>query len=165
MNGIAIWGPTAVVVAIAMEGWAALLHRFVWHGILWSVHRSHHEARRGRFERNDFLSALHAPVAIALILYGCRAHESLLRDLAFGVGIGMTIFGVSYALVHDGFSHRRAPVRFLRRFRYFRAVALAHAIHHQGKHGQAPFGFFLAPLLRKQRPEALMSYPPSPEQP
>ena len=157
MSGAVVWIPTMLVVALAMDGWAAFLHRFVWHGILWSIHRSHHEPRRGKFERNDFLSALHAPAAIALILYGCRAQPSVLREVVFGVGLGMTLFGLSYALVHDGFSHRRAPVRFLRRFPYLRAVAKAHAIHHQGRHGQAPFGFFLAPLWMPRRTEAIKS--------
>lgn len=165
MSGVVIWGPTMLVAALAMEGWAAFLHRFVWHGILWKIHRSHHEPRRGRFEWNDLLSALHAPIAVALILYGCKAHASILRDLLFGVGLGMTLFGLSYALVHDGFAHRRAPTRFLRRFAYFRAVALAHAIHHQGKHGRAPFGFFLAPLWMPERPAPLTKPSPSPAPP
>lgn len=165
MSSVVVWLPVMLLVALVMEGWAAFLHRFVWHGMLWSIHRSHHEPRVGRFERNDFLSALHAPIAIALIFYGCRAHPSFLRDIAFGSGLGMTLFGLSYAIVHDGLSHRRAPVRFLRRFSYFRAVARAHAIHHQGKHGHAPFGFFLAPLWVRATPDELTKPSPAPLRP
>jgi len=38
---------------IAMEVFAALVHRHVMHGWGWGWHRSHHEPRTGRFERND----------------------------------------------------------------------------------------------------------------
>lgn len=164
MNGFFVWGPVMLLAAVAMEGWAAFLHRFVWHGLLWRVHVSHHTPRHGRFEANDILSGLHAPIAIAFILYGCRATPSLAREIVFGVGIGMTLFGLSYAIVHDGMAHKRLPVRFLRRFSYLRAVALAHAIHHQGKHGQAPFGFFLAPLWPALR-RSLTRPSPSPARP
>src|SRR4051794_34538101 len=105
MSSAIVWIPIAIVVALAMEPWAALLHGRVWHHGLWTVHRSHHQRRRGRFERNDALSALHAPIAIVLILYGCRAAPGLARDIAFGIGIGMTAFGLAYVVCHDGFVH------------------------------------------------------------
>ena len=65
----------AVVAAAAMELWARFLHGRVWHHGLWNVHRSHHEPRVGRFERNDALSLLHAPVAapLASCAAGCSA--------------------------------------------------------------------------------------------
>src|SRR3712207_6170094 len=107
MMSAAIWIPVSLGVAALMELWAGLLHGSFWHRVLWPVHRSHHQRRRGRFEANDALSALHAPIAIALILYGCRGAEGPLREVAFGVGIGMTMFGLAYLVVHDGFAHGR----------------------------------------------------------
>ena len=98
MSAIGIWIATALVVAASMELWAAFLHGRVWHHALWRVHRSHHSRRPGRFEANDILSSLHAPIAIAFILYGCMGAPGLLRDLAFGAGIGMTLFGVAYVI-------------------------------------------------------------------
>ena len=71
-----------------MDVWAALLHGLVWHGPLMPLHKSHHEPRLGRFEKNDALSFLHAPIAIALVLYGCRAAPGFWREIAFGTGIG-----------------------------------------------------------------------------
>ena len=136
-----VWIPTALTVAVLMDLWAALLHGFVWHGALLFVHRTHHAPRAGRWELNDALSLLHAPLAIALILYGCAAAPSLGRELAYGVGLGMTAFGVAYVVVHDGFVHGRLPVAWLDRFRFFRAVARSHRVHHLGT-GGPPYGLF-----------------------
>lgn len=60
------WVPVALVVAVAMDFWAAILHGRLWHARLWPVHRSHHEppSGAGRLEANDALSLLHAPIAI-----------------------------------------------------------------------------------------------------
>jgi beta-carotene 3-hydroxylase len=138
-----IWIPVALAVAVAMEFWAALLHGRFWHGLLWPVHRSHHSKRRGRFEANDALSALHAPIAIAMILYGCVAAPSALREVLFGVGIGMTAFGVAYLVFHDGFVHGRLPVWWLGKVPLFARIRDAHRVHH-GR-GAAPYGFFLGP--------------------
>jgi len=147
-----IWIPTALLVAALMELWAALLHGRFWHGLLWPIHRSHHRKRRGRFEANDALSSLHAPIAVALILYGCMAAPGALREVAFGVGIGMTIFGVAYLVFHDGFVHGRLPLQFLARVPYFARIRDAHRVHH-GRGRAAPYGFFLGPqeLARARR--------------
>lgn len=141
MTSVAIWIAVALPVAAAMELWAALLHGRVWHGVLWGVHRSHHRRRVGPFESNDLLSALHAPIAIALILYGCLGEPGALREVAFGAGIGMTLFGLAYVLVHDGLVHGRLPVGWLGRVPYLARVRDAHLVHHT--RGHAPFGLFL----------------------
>lgn len=139
-----VFVPVALVVACAMELWADLLHGKIWHGILWVIHRTHHRKNTGRWETNDFLSVLHAPIAIVLILYGCRGQEGVLREILFGVGIGMTLFGVSYLVVHDGLVHGRLPVKGLARFAYLRDVVAAHRFHHT-KNG-APYGLFRGPF-------------------
>jgi beta-carotene 3-hydroxylase len=155
---LAIWVPTALVVAASMEKWAAVVHRVAWHGPLWRVHRSHHRRREGRFEANDGLSMTHAPVAIALVLWGCRAAPGPVREIAFGTGIGMSLFGVAHLLVHDGLVHGRLPVEGLLRLpvlgRYLRAVVEAHWIHHRDAARGAPYGLFLGPreAARAMRP-------------
>ncbi|MGK3967008.1 sterol desaturase family protein [Sorangium sp. So ce118] len=148
----AIWIVTALAAFAAMEGWAALLHGKVWHHALWSIHRSHHARRRGRFERNDALSFLHAPVAVVLILYGCMGAPGFLREAAFGFGLGMTAFGFAYVLVHDGLVHRRLPVSGLARVPYLARVRDAHRVHHST--GGAPYGLFLGPLVLARRAAA-----------
>lgn len=151
MSSALVWVPTALVVAALMDVWAALLHGLVWHGPLMPLHKSHHEPRLGRFEKNDALSFLHAPIAIALVLYGCRAAPGFWREVAFGTGIGMTLFGFGYTLVHDGLVHKRLPVRFLARSSYLRVVARAHRVHHTDALGGVPFGLFSGPLEMRLR--------------
>ena len=102
--------------------------------------------RRGRFEANDALSALHAPIAIALVLFGCAGPAGAAREIAFGAGAGMTPFGLAYLVVHDGLVHERLPVPWLARVPYLRAVARAHRVHHAGALGGPPFGLFLGPI-------------------
>lgn len=162
-----VWLPTAALVAYAMDLWAALLHGRVWHGRLWSIHRSHHEPRRGALELNDWLSLLHAPFAIALILYGCAAEPGVRRELAFGVGVGMTAFGLAYLVVHDGLVHGRLPVPGLSRWRWLRRIASAHRVHHTGRAAGAPYGLFTGPreleravrLARAGRPARITAPP------
>jgi beta-carotene 3-hydroxylase len=146
MDRAAVWFPTAIVVAIAMDFWSAWLHGRVWHGRLWRVHRSHHRPRRGRFEANDALSALHAPIAVVLVLYGCRAAAGVNREMAFGAGVGMTLFGLAYVVVHDGLVHGRLPVGALERVPFLREVARAHRVHHTRGAGAPPFGLFFGPF-------------------
>lgn len=166
---VAVGVITALVVALLMEPWARVLHGRLWHRSMWSVHRSHHERRRGRFERNDILSATHAPAAAALVMIGCNLH-GIAAAVCIGVGAGMTLFGIAYVLVHDGFVHGRLPLRFLGRTAYFRRVREAHSVHHA--RGEEPFGFFRgpeeltrAPRARASRPSAPRTRAPAPSSP
>jgi len=149
---VAVGVGVALVTAAAMEPWAMFLHGRVWHHRLWSVHRSHHSQRRGRFERNDALSALHAPIAAALVMVGCNLH-GLAAAVTIGAGAGMTAFGLAYVVVHDGLVHGRLPVAFLARVPWLRRVRNAHRVHHAK--GLAPYGLFLGPQeLERARAKA-----------
>ncbi|MBC7793690.1 MAG: sterol desaturase family protein [Clostridia bacterium] len=174
---IAIWLASGLVTAVAMELWAALLHGKIWHGLLWFIHASHHRRRieplRERvdgWEANDALSTLHAPIAVALILYGCTGAPSSWRELAFGIGLGMTAFGLAYVIVHDGFAHGRLPGSWLLRalflkWGYMKRVRAAHMVHHNGG-GEEPYGLFLGPLtirrVQSRRRSSAMTARPKP---
>lgn len=132
----------AVVVAASMEPWARMLHGRVWHGVLHFMHRSHHEPRRGRFERNDVLSAVHAPIATTLVVVGCQL-DGFARAGLIGAGVGMTLFGVGYVVVHDGLVHERLRVPALSRWSVLRRIRGAHLVHHRT--GGPPFGLFRGP--------------------
>lgn len=139
-----LWMTAAVVSSVLMEPWAAWVHRVLWHGPLWFVHRTHHTPRTGLFEWNDVFPVLHIPPALALILFGLWGPATWwLTDLCFGIGVGVSTYGVAYQVVHDGIVHRRLPLRFLERVPYIRALRIAHLRHH-GR-GGAPFGLFLGP--------------------
>ena len=136
----------------AMEGVANLAHRYVMHGWLWSLHRSHHEPRVGTFERNDLFALFFAAPSILLIHLGAAG-----RPLLLAVGLGMTTYGALYALLHDGLVHRRFMRARTPRAAYLRRLVEAHRLHHAtlGKHGAVSFGFLYAPpvehLVRELR--------------
>lgn len=140
---VLLWLLIGIPVALMMEPWSAFVHGRLWHGSLWGWHRSHHEPRTGRFERNDIFALLHAPPAILMILYGCLGPPGIPREVIFAVGLGMSAFGLSYAVVHDGLIHGRLPVAFLGRLRLLRRIAAAHKVHHE--RNAEPFGLFRGP--------------------
>jgi beta-carotene 3-hydroxylase len=147
---IVVFVVVTLLVAAAMEPWARVLHGRIWHRWLWRVHRSHHEPREGRFELNDALSFLHAPIAAGLVVWGCQL-SGVWRAMTVGIGAGMTLFGVAYVLVHDGLVHERLSIPVLMRFRFFRRVRGAHLVHHRS--GGVPYGLFLGPSeLAQARP-------------
>ncbi len=133
-----MWLPVAVATAIAMELWAVVVHGWLWHGVLWPFHKPHHRKEKG-LNLNDLLSMSHAPVAILAIVAGYLA-EGWGAQVSFGVGIGMTAFGVAYVVVHDGFVHGRLPLSFLRGLPYFEWIRRSHLVHH-GNNGP-PYGLF-----------------------
>jgi beta-carotene 3-hydroxylase len=102
-----------------------------------------------RLEANDVLSSAHAPIACALIVYGSNWAQAA-QMAAFGVGVGMTLYGALYLCVHDGFIHGRLPFAWLSNFEYFRRVRRAHQMHHQVGKAPGSYGLFLTPLIRKR---------------
>ena len=126
---------------MAMEPWSRIIHGNVWHKRLWNVHHSHHEVPRSGFEWNDLLAMSHAPISMALIIYGCEASPSLGREIAFGVGLGMAAFGALYLTFHDGVCHERFPVGFLRKWKWVERLRKAHLTHHHTD--GPPYGLFL----------------------
>jgi beta-carotene/zeaxanthin 4-ketolase len=144
----------AIVLAsvVGMEFAAAALHRHVMHGPGWGWHRSHHEpqlplAQRGfAFERNDLYALVFAAVSASLMWVGQHVVAQL-----FWVGIGMAVYGVLYAAVHDGFVHQRGPFKLpVPRRGYLARLVQAHRLHHatRTRDGAVSFGFLSAPPPR-----------------
>lgn len=128
---------------VGMEAIAWATHRYLMHGPLWSLHRSHHEPGRGRLEANDLFGLAFAAIAI-----GCFALAGVLawRPLA-AFAAGMTAYGFLYVLVHDGLVHRRFPFIKPGDRGYLRRLAQAHHLHHavRERDGAVSFGFLIAP--------------------
>ncbi len=99
-----------VCVQVGMEFYARWAHKSLWHDFRpgWNVHRSHHRKHSGVWEANDVFAAMNAAPAILLCAYGFFV-SGFLAAACFGVGVGMTIFGMSYMFVHDGLVHKRFP--------------------------------------------------------
>ncbi len=126
-----------------MEIISYLVHRFIFHGLLWEVHRSHHEPNHGLFELNDLFSVFFAGVSIYLMYLGMNAP---LESIAFGIGSGIATYGMLYFIIHDLFAHKRF-MPFKSDSRIMRLIRYAHQRHHQSidKEGQEPYGLFLFP--------------------
>lgn len=144
---------------VGMEGVAWSTHRWVMHGPLWCLHRSHHEPRVGRFELNDLFALVFASLAIALFWNGMRPGWP--GQVAWWAGAGVTTYGAFYALVHDGLVHRRWPMPRVARRGYLQRLVQAHRLHHavKSRDGAVSFGFLLpgdarrlARRLRARRP-------------
>ncbi len=125
---------SALLTMIFMEPVANLLHRYVWHGVLWHVHQSHHQPRKGWFEYNDIFAFMYASLSI-LCIFGTK------HGVIQGIGWGVACFGLAYMIVHDGYIHQRFSCGFLGRYRYFRKLKAKHILHHS-RENHDPFGLF-----------------------
>ncbi|MGH9282012.1 MAG: sterol desaturase family protein [Acidimicrobiales bacterium] len=133
----------AVVVAafVAMEGVSYLTHRFVMHGFGIGLHRSHHAATDGGFELNDLYPMMFSSVAVTAFAVGTFGSVGVLVP----VGIGITLYGVSYLFAHEIYIHRRLAL-VKREYRVLEWMKAAHRVHHL--FGGEPYGMLL-PLVSK----------------
>ncbi|MCO6512656.1 MAG: hypothetical protein J5I65_17880 [Aridibacter famidurans] len=124
-----------------LEAFSYVVHRWLFHGVLWRIHKTHHFPRKGAFEVNDLFSVLFGSVSVALMVF---AEHPLWESVAFPVGLGIAIYGVLYFIVHDLFTHRRF-LPFASRNGALLSIRGAHQTHHQTveKDGQEPFGLFV----------------------
>ena len=128
----------------AMEAVAWLTHKYVMHGLLWNLHRDHHKKEGySFFEKNDFFFLIFAiPGMISLFIGSLNDFNAF-----FWIGLGITIYGFAYFLIHDVFIHQR--FKWLRKTDsvYFRAIRRAHKMHHKhiGKEDGECFGMLWVP--------------------
>ena len=134
-----------LIAFISMEGVAWLTHKYIMHGLLWHLHRDHHKKEStGFFEHNDFFFLIFALPGIAGLFVGMQYSYNFL----FWIGLGITLYGCAYFLVHDIFIHQRFKI-----FRnadnwYFKAIRRAHKMHHKhlDKGEGECFGMLWVPL-------------------
>lgn len=133
-----------LATVVAMEAVAYAGHRWVMHGPLWVLHRSHHEPRHGRFERNDWFAVLGAVPAILMIFAGTQLG---LGDWLTWVGTGVSVYGMIYFGFHDVIVHRRIETGYVPRWAYMKRIVQAHRLHHvvESRDGTVSFGFLYAP--------------------
>jgi beta-carotene 3-hydroxylase len=127
-----------------MEFMAWFTHKYIMHGILWSWHKDHHQPHHkkdGFFERNDLFFLVFAiPSAFFYILGTATPHL-----WALFVGIGISIYGLVYFLIHDVYIHRRFKWFKQLDNKYSRAILRAHGRHHakQTKEDCESFGLLV----------------------
>ncbi|MBI1392848.1 MAG: beta-carotene hydroxylase [Alphaproteobacteria bacterium] len=138
----------AIVVAtiLGMEAFAWTMHRYVMHGALWSIHKSHHSPREGAFELNDLFGVVFAIPSIVLIYIGVRGSLE-----ALAVGVGIFGYGAIYFFLHDMLVHRRVDLGMRPKRGYLARITQAHRLHHavESKEGCVSFGFIFAPPPQK----------------
>lgn len=136
-----------IVVAafVSMEAVAWFTHKYIMHGLLWTLHKDHHKkGSRGFFEENDFFFLIFAIPGIAGLFIGIQNGF----DYLFFVGLGITLYGFAYFLIHDIFIHQRFKLFRNANNRYFKAIRRAHKVHHKhiGKNDGECFGMLWVPM-------------------
>lgn len=128
-----------------MEGIAWLAHKYLMHGLLWSLHRDHHRKDvYGFFEHNDVFFLIFATPGIACLILG---NFTSMASLLY-IGIGITLYGLCYFLVHDIFIHQRIKIFRKSDNWYLRGIRRAHKMHHKhlGKEDGECFGMLWVPM-------------------
>ena len=128
-----------------MEGATWVIHKYVMHGFLWSLHRDHHDHSTDTpLEKNDYFFVIFAVPAIVLLYFGSVNDFNYL----FYIGLGVTIYGMAYFFVHDIFIHQRIKVLKNTENPYLLAIRRAHKQHHKhiGKEEGECFGFLWVPV-------------------
>lgn len=118
----------AAVAGMEFVAWAA--HKYLMHGVLWIWHEDHHKPhheKQGFFEKNDLFFLVFAiPSMICYIVGTLYADYRWL----FFVGVGISIYGAIYFLIHDVYIHRRFKWFKQLDGKYSRAILRAHGTHH-----------------------------------
>jgi beta-carotene 3-hydroxylase len=132
----------ALLAFAFMEFIAWSNHKYVMHGFLWKWHKDHHINDHKKLqpesfyqpgvEKNDYFFLVYAVPAIILLFIG------ILWQLAslISIGIGISLYGFTYFLIHDVLIHQRLNIPFIQKLKknsYIDAVARAHMAHHRGK--------------------------------
>lgn len=130
-----------ILTFFGMEFVAWFTHKYIMHGFLWNLHKSHHEKGNHVLERNDFFALIFAIPSWLLIMLGVIYWS----PLSIWIGAGMTTYGIAYFLVHDVIIHQR--IKWFRNLdgKYVKTLRRAHKMHHKhlGKEDGESFGFLI----------------------
>ena len=158
-----------LITLIVMEFAVATFHQHFMHGIGWEWHESHHVSHKvvrlnypsqhtsgkantnfnneivekAGVEKNDLYAVIFAGVTLLLFVFTTQ-FSSL-----WWIGVGISLYGFLYALMHDVIVHRRLNLRWKPRNAYLVRLVKAHHLHHAMRvkeHGIS-FGFLYAPPL------------------
>ena len=133
---------------VGMELVSYLIHRFIYHRLLWFIHKSHHTQREGPFELNDIFPLFFAAVSVVFLVVGLGEEG---RPDLLAASVGIILYGTVYFVVHDLYVHRRVKSVRLR-IPFLLPLKKAHAIHH--RYGEEPYGllFFVHPKRVSEEP-------------
>jgi beta-carotene 3-hydroxylase len=131
---------TTLGALIFMEFFAWWAHKYIMHGWGWGWHRDHHEPHNNTFEKNDLYATVFGTINALMYIFG-----SLYWDWLWWAALGVNLYGVVYAIVHDGLVHQRF-FKWIPKKGYAKRLVQAHKLHHAtiGKEGGVSFGFVIA---------------------
>ncbi|MEI6594735.1 MAG: beta-carotene hydroxylase [Bacteroidota bacterium] len=135
-----------LIAFVCMECVAWLAHKYMMHGFLWFLHHDHHQRDdQGFFEKNDYFFLIFATPGIIFIINGLLNQFSF----TFFIGIGISLYGLAYFLVHDIFIHQRFKLFRNTDSIYLRAIRKAHKMHHKhlSKENGECFGMLWVPVF------------------
>lgn len=129
---------------LAMEFVAWFAHKYVMHGFLWYLHKDHHQHEPGFWEKNDMFFLIFAIPSATCYIVG-SAVDGMFP--LFFVGVGISLYGMAYFLVHDIFIHQRFKIFTRTKNRYLKAIRKAHKVHHKhlGPEDGECFGMLVVP--------------------
>lgn len=114
---------------VGMEFMAWFTHKYLMHGPLWNWHEDHHKPKHekhGFFEKNDrFFLVFALPSMLCYIIGSVTVHFWVLF-----IGVGISLYGLTYFLIHDVYIHQR--FKWFRQLdsAYSRGILRAHGAHH-----------------------------------
>ncbi len=146
-----------VAAFMIMEGISWITHRYLMHGILWTLHKDHHIKGPGFFERNDAFFLIFAVPSFLFILIGSLKGIYWLQALGFGI----MAYGFAYFLVHEVIIHQRFKWFTRTNNTYIRAIRWAHKMHHKhiGKEDGESFGMLIVNKKYWEKIKKDKSYP------
>jgi beta-carotene 3-hydroxylase len=129
---------------VGMEFMAWFTHKFVMHGFLWSWHADHHlpkHQKHGFWEKNDLFFLVFAVPSAACYMFGSMVGPFWILF----IGVGISLYGLTYFLIHDVYIHQR--FKWFKQLDgwYSRAILRAHGAHHSktGKEDGESFGLLV----------------------
>ncbi|MDP4186887.1 MAG: hypothetical protein Q8907_04295 [Bacteroidota bacterium] len=145
-----------VLAYFFMEFVAWSNHKYIMHGFLWKWHKDHHlkdwqvslpeKTEEWKFEKNDRFFIVYALPAMVLMVLGFM----YTYDYLVFISIGISLYGITYFVVHDIIIHKRLNVPFLFKNHnfYTRAIVRAHTAHHwpQNKTDFHNYGLLVFPI-------------------
>ena len=129
---------------IFMEFVAWFTHKYIMHGILWNLHKDHHQPKKGyTFQKNDYFFLIFAAPGIICITIGFSEMSTF-----FWIGLGITLYGFAYFTIHDIFIHQRFNLFKKTSSTYLKGLRKAHKIHHKNteKYDGENFGMLFFPF-------------------
>lgn len=122
------------------SGW--FIHKYIMHGPLWNIHKTHHQPSKSFFELNDLFSLLFGSIAVLMIFLGLEG-----LDYRFWIGMGISFYGMLYFFIHDVLVHRRIKWFERPKNKLLLGIFRAHQAHHatNKKDDAVSFGLFVVP--------------------